>query len=30
MALEDTIFSNQIQPEVISDLEDYFVESKKS
>jgi hypothetical protein len=30
MALEDTIFSNQIQPEAISDLADYFVRFKKS
>jgi len=30
MALEDTIFSNQIQPETISDLADYFVRFKKS
>jgi hypothetical protein len=30
MALEDTIFSNQIQPEAIFDLADYFVRFKKS
>ncbi|MGB7956714.1 MAG: hypothetical protein WCF23_22305 [Candidatus Nitrosopolaris sp.] len=30
MTLEDTIFSNQIQPEAISDLADYFVRFKKS
>jgi len=29
MTLEDTIFSNQIQPEVIPGLADYFVRFKK-